>query len=158
MSIFRGSLSAGASISRGRTAFPRVHLRESSFPCVSTLWGTVYNNNRTLEQRIKEHAKDKWYIGKDWMIEYVKLATRSEAEAFESHYISKYGTDKYYNKAKANWGINGFLAEDMIVWERYVKQEDNQITRTKISNSQDCFGDDFEARCELAIVKHMLLL
>ena len=46
----------------------------------------------------------------------------------------------------------------MIVWERYVKQEDNQITRTKISNSQDCFGDDFEARCELAIVKHMLLL
>ncbi len=120
--------------------------------------GIVHNNNRTLEQRIKEHAKDKWYIGKDWMIEYVKLATRSEAEAFESHYISKYGTDKYYNKAKANWGINGFLAEDMIVWERYVKQEDNQITRTKISNSQDCFGDDFEARCELAIVKHMLLL
>ena len=90
--------------------------------------GIVHNNNRTLEQRIKEHAKE------------------------------KYGTDKYYNKAKANWGINGFLAEDMIVWERYVKQEDNQITRTKISNSQDCFGDDFEARCELAIVKHMLLL
>ena len=55
--------------------------------------GIVHNNNRTLEQRIKEHAKDKWYIGKDWMIEYVKLATRSEAEAFESHYISKYGTD-----------------------------------------------------------------
>ena len=27
--------------------------------------GIVHNNNRTLEQRIKEHAKDKWYIGKD---------------------------------------------------------------------------------------------
>lgn len=75
--------------------------------------GIVFGNTRTLAKRVKEHQKDWWYPNGVWRIEYITemIDSRSEAEAFESHYISLYNTDKYYNKAKAGWGVNKYLPD-----------------------------------------------
>jgi hypothetical protein len=72
LSIFRGSLSAGASISGGRTAFSCVHLRESSFPCVSTLWGTVYGPTKAL----KIILRDKQFTAPYSVSDIQKIANR----------------------------------------------------------------------------------
>lgn len=78
--------------------------------------GIVYKNS--LDKRIQDHYyTDDWCFGKRWTIEYFECDTRSEAEAFESHLISLYGSDKYYNKAKSNWGINRFLPDVEKLWK-----------------------------------------
>lgn len=80
------------------------------------LFGIVYKNS--LDKRIQDHYyTDDWCFGKRWTIEYFECDTRSEAEAFESHLISLYGSDKYYNKAKSNWGINRFLPDVEKLWK-----------------------------------------
>lgn len=64
----------------------------------------------TLASRIAGHSVDDgWCKNRDWFIEYFPCESKSEIEAFESHLIALYGTDKYYNKKKAGWGINRFL-------------------------------------------------
>lgn len=75
--------------------------------------GIVFGNTRTLERRIKEHEKDWWYPKGVWKIEYIteEIDSRSEAEAFESHYISLFHTEMYYNRAKAGWGVNKYLPD-----------------------------------------------
>lgn len=50
----------------------------------------------------------------DWctarmQLKYIILNSISEATAFESHFIAYYKTYNYFNKNKANWGINRFL-------------------------------------------------
>jgi hypothetical protein len=63
-----------------------------------------------LSSRLTAHLyNDDWCRSGNWDIEYFECQNRSEAEAFESHLIAVYETWKYYNKAKANWGINRFL-------------------------------------------------
>lgn len=64
--------------------------------------GIVWSENRTLEQRIKEHRKDKWYQGTQWKIEFISenIQSRTDAEYLESHFISLFGTDKYFNTKK----------------------------------------------------------
>ena len=63
-----------------------------------------------FKQRIAMHAsKDKWKYRGAWRIEYFECDNQSEAEAFESHLIGLYGTGKYYNKSKANWGTNQYF-------------------------------------------------
>lgn len=73
--------------------------------------GIVWGETRTLERRLQEHTKDNWFSSSEWRIEYIceDIDTRSEAESFESHYISLYKTDQYYNIAKSGWGINKYL-------------------------------------------------
>ena len=57
------------------------------------------------ERRINEHFKfDSWSTSESFIIEYFKVSTRSEAEAWESHLISLYNTGKYYNKSKKKLG------------------------------------------------------
>jgi len=70
--------------------------------------GIVYKED--LDRRLNAHlCCDDWCKSGNWDIEYFECQNRSEAEAFESHLIAVYETWKYYNKAKANWGVNRFL-------------------------------------------------
>lgn len=84
--------------------------------------GIVFGNTRTLERRIKEHEKDWWYPKGVWKVEYIteEIDSRSEAEAFESHYISLFHTEMYYNRSKAGWGINKFLPDRTNDWIEYI--------------------------------------
>ena len=76
--------------------------------------GIVWSENRTLLQRILEHEKnDEWCKKGQFRIEYIteNILSRTDAEYFESHYISLYETDKYYNTKKSGWGVSSFLPE-----------------------------------------------
>ena len=81
--------------------------------------GIVQVEGRTVSKRAKDHfyaPKDKeWFREKIWKIEYIYCKTRSDCEALENHCIALYGTYKYYNKAKANWGLCTFIGD--IKWE-----------------------------------------
>ena len=75
--------------------------------------GIVWSETRTLEQRINEHQKDEWCLGKKWKIEFIceDIESRTDAEYFESHYISLFKTDYWFNKSKRRWGISKYLPE-----------------------------------------------
>lgn len=84
--------------------------------------GIVYGKGRTLQQRIYEHKiKDDWCRNRDFTIEYIteNINTRTDAEFFESHYISLYGTDKYFNTHKSGWGISSYLPNRENDWIKY---------------------------------------
>ena len=73
--------------------------------------GIVYGENRTLEQRHKEHIKNDIWCDENFKIQYldVPVNNRSEAESLEAHFISLYKTGGWYNKSKSNWGQNSFV-------------------------------------------------
>ena len=84
--------------------------------------GIVWSENRTLNQRIKEHSQnDVWCRDKEWEIEYIceDINSRTDAEYFEAHYISLYGTDKYFNERKSGWGVSSFLPNRENDWKKY---------------------------------------
>ena len=54
-----------------------------------------------------------------WKIEYFECENKSEAEAFESHLITLYGTDKYFNTNKVGWGLNQYLPDIENKWKLY---------------------------------------
>lgn len=83
--------------------------------------GIVYGPSRSLSQRIEEHKKDDWYQGTEWEIRYLTedITSRTDAEYFEAHYISLYGTDKYFNKSKAGWGVSKYLPDREDEWVLY---------------------------------------
>lgn len=99
--------------------------------------GIVWGKTRTLAQRINEHLKyDDWCQGKEWTIEYIEenINTRTDAEYFEAHFVSLYGTDKYYNKAKAGWGVSYFLPDRENDWKKYdTNIKEKEIMRENIS-------------------------
>jgi len=92
--------------------------------------GIVWSDNMELKNRIDAHHRDDWYAGTFWKIEYLSenIVTRTDAEYFEAHYISLYGTDKYHNKMKAGWGISHFLPDRENEWKEYVDPYIPQIT------------------------------
>lgn len=96
--------------------------------------GIVYGQNRSLTQRIKEHSKEDWVKESEWEIQYIEenIASRTDAEYFESHYISLYGTYNYFNKSKAKWGLSNYLPNRENDWKSYVLYEDNK-------QAQDCY-------------------
>lgn len=78
--------------------------------------GIVHKAN--LESRLTAHLyHDDWCKNGNWDVEYFECQNRSEAEAFESHLIAVYETWKYYNKSKANWGVNRFLPNVETWWK-----------------------------------------
>ena len=86
--------------------------------------GIVWSENRTLTQRIYEHQRnDEWCKNGSFTIEYIEenINTRTDAEYFESHYISLYGTDKYFNEKKSGWGVSSFLPDRENDWKKYDK-------------------------------------
>ena len=54
-----------------------------------------------------------------WKIEYFECENKSEAEAFESHLIALYGTDKYFNTMKVGWGLNQYLPDIENKWKTF---------------------------------------
>lgn len=66
-------------------------------------------NNGKLPERHRSHMSDDWFRSGEYVCEYIKFHNRTETEAMESHLISVYGTDKFYNKAKAGWGEASFI-------------------------------------------------
>lgn len=85
--------------------------------------GIVWSENRSLGQRIYEHQNnDSWCINGDFKIEYIEenINSRTDAEFFESHYISLYRTDRYYNKAKSGWGVSSYLPNRENEWTEYI--------------------------------------
>lgn len=87
--------------------------------------GIVWSGNRTLQQRIYEHQRnDNWCKLGDFTIEYIEenINSRTDAEFFEAHYISLYGTDKYFNVSKAGWGVSSFLPNRENDWVKYDSQ------------------------------------
>lgn len=106
--------------------------------------GTVWSKNRTLAQRINEHKNnDEWCKKGNFTIEYIEenINTRTDAEYFESHYISLYGTDKYFNKTKQGWGVSSFLPDREKDWKKYEKcnsyTESNDICIYKLTWTKD---------------------
>ena len=100
--------------------------------------GIVWSKNRTLKQRIKEHELyDEWCCDKKWKIEYITedIKTRTDAEYLESHYISLYETDKYYNVKKKGWGISSFIQDKEAEWKEYkiIKNNNNAKSKKQIS-------------------------
>ncbi len=86
--------------------------------------GIVWGESRTLKDRIREHKNDPWNKNINWLIQYItaNINTRTDAEYFEAHYVSLYGTDKYFNKSKAGWGTSSFLPNREEEWVNYSEQ------------------------------------
>lgn len=117
--------------------------------------GIVWSENRTLEQRINEHAKyDDWCKNKKWKIEYLyeNINTRTDAEYLEAHYISLYETDKYFNIKKAGWGVSSFIQnKDEDDWRLYNK---DGIDDLKQQNETDSFDWDAFRNINNNIIVH----
>lgn len=89
--------------------------------------GIVYGESRSLEQRINEHKNDYWYKNSIWKVEYldIEIRTRTDAEFYESHFISYFQTDKYYNISKSGWGVSDLISNDESQWKTF--QIDDQF-------------------------------
>lgn len=73
--------------------------------------------DRNWPRRLDQHKRDEWYEFGKYDVYFYKVATRTDSESLEAHFISKYGTDQYNNKAKACWGELSFV--DEVQWEKY---------------------------------------
>ncbi len=113
--------------------------------------GIVWGDNRTLEQRIYEHLKkDDWCINGDFEIEYINedIDCRTDAEYFESHYISLFQTDKWFNVKKSGWGVSKYLP-NRDDWKKYVvsQEEIKKHKELRIKNGRE---QQIEMACEYA--------
>lgn len=100
--------------------------------------GIVWSENRTLEQRIKEHEKDEWYQGTKWKIEFIceDIRSRTDAEYLESHYISLYETGKWFNKNKSGWGISKYLPVNNN-WKEYDTKKKELVKKVNHLNEEN---------------------
>lgn len=106
--------------------------------------GIVYGENRTLEQRHKEHIKNEIWCDENFIVQYLDIPVnnRTEAETLESHFISLYGSGKWYNKSKSNWGQSSFLPQfDENNWQEldyvFTSQDIENIKRKRINSNQN---------------------
>lgn len=63
----------------------------------------------TISSRHYNHKSQDIWCSDRMQLQYVELSTKSEAYAYESHFISFYKTYKYYNKDKSDWGLNNYI-------------------------------------------------
>lgn len=75
----------------------------------------IIKKDSNFPNRFQQHKKDWWYSEGDWLISYIEVSTQTDAEALEAHLIEYYKTTKFYNRAKAGWGLSVYLpnAEDL---------------------------------------------
>ena len=93
--------------------------------------GIVWGDYRTMQQRAYEHSREDKFKGRDWKIEIlnVSINSKTEAECYESHYISLYGTGSYLNIAKSDWGLCSFLPDrenEWVEWHIPISQHKHQ--------------------------------
>ena len=88
--------------------------------------GIVWSDNRTLFDRVKEHRSDEWYNEGRWKIEYLQKSvnTRTDAEILERHYISKFHTNEWFNKAKSSWGECTLMNSEDEDWSLFWQDKD----------------------------------
>ena len=88
--------------------------------------GIIWGKNRKLKRRIFEHESQDDLILKNYDVYYFNVKTRFDAEVWEGHLITHYGTKERLNKSKATWGLCTFLKgqEDSIDWIKY--EENNK--------------------------------
>ena len=106
--------------------------------------GIVWSKNRTLEHRIRDHElNDSWCWDKKWKIEYIteNINTRTDAEYLESHYISLYGTSKYYNIKKKDWGISSFISDKEQEWKEYKVIKSDKAKNEKQISKLEVFAN-----------------
>lgn len=103
--------------------------------------GIVWSSKRDLINRIKEHYRcDKWCFDHNWKIEYINVNNRTDCEALESHFISLYRTDLYFNKRKSGWGTSNVY--NLFDWEwKEIKIDfqKSEITRKSSAKSSKSF-------------------
>ena len=106
--------------------------------------GIVWSENRTLEQRVKEHeTQDNWCKVRKWKIEYFEtnINSRTDAEYFEAHFISLYETDKYFNDKKSGWGTSSILNNIDVEWKEY-KYTDNKDYLKELLSQIQCLKSE----------------
>ena len=77
----------------------------------------LVNPGNSLSNRIKQHKRDKWYHNQ-FSIYYTEVATKTDCEFLESHFIAYYHSDEYFNKAKSNWGESKFDVS-IVDWKKF---------------------------------------
>ena len=99
--------------------------------------GIVWSDGDNLMRRVKQHRYDRKFNGISWKIEYldINICSRTDAEYFESHYISLYGTDKYLNVSKSGWGVSAFLPDRETEWKEFSQEG------TAIYSAKDIFEE-----------------
>lgn len=92
--------------------------------------GIVSSENRTLLQRVKEHQTyDDWCNGSQWKIEYLEINNKTDCEGLESHFISLYETDKWYNTRKTGWGVSNIYSMFNWKWEEFEYSFKKRVAR-----------------------------
>lgn len=95
--------------------------------------GIVHHGN--LNSRLRAHAKtDQWCMVRKWRIEILSCdkLNRTDAEYLEAHFISLYHTDKWFNKAKAGWGVSSIISYSEDDWQEYKSDLiDTEINKEK---------------------------
>lgn len=98
--------------------------------------GIVTDSN--LPTRHKAHCRDNWYKDGVYLLEYIEVENKSEAEAIETHLINLYNTGKYYNKAKVGWGLNKYLPNEY-EWKTIIPTINDVIKQMKqIALTYEC--------------------
>ena len=103
--------------------------------------GIVWSGNRTLKQRDDEHRKnDDWCRNGHWKVEYLKkdVKNRTDAEALESHYVNKFGSDQYYNVRKAGWGISNIIDDSNDEWVTFRSDEETASDLCREYHIDEC--------------------
>lgn len=102
-----------------------------------------------LSKRIRQHSYEVNFQNIDWQIEYIICKTRTQADAYESHFIAKYKTYKYLNKAKSNWGTMPELDNKHFRWMSFYEVEyfDKKNLYGSIVILSECIRDCLEKNC-----------
>lgn len=98
------------------------------------------DSHNSLVRRIKQHRKDDWFKNSEYVVDYIKVPSRTDAEAIESSLIGKYETYKYYNKAKATWGESTLFSVDDNKWKKYGIESLQAIYRKGIESLEIKFN------------------
>lgn len=106
--------------------------------------GIVWSDRRSLDQRIKEHSKEKKFQGHNWEIEYIDCdgRSRTDTEYLEAHYISLYKTYKYLNSGKSNWGVSKIISDNENTWVKWEPKRNSLAKRSQPVEANICEVDN----------------
>lgn len=89
--------------------------------------GTVWSGDCTLKDKHLWHKEhDSWCKDNHWRIEYLQkdIKTRVESDIFESHYVSKFGTNEYFNTHTVGYGMSDTVDDTNDVWEIFYSDDE----------------------------------
>lgn len=91
------------------------------------------HNIKDLRKRIREHKSDEW-VNNDFMIYYLVVENKTDAEFLESAFISYYRTGDFYNISKARWGDTRLVDLRSFKWKQFVEEPQERYVQNKQSN------------------------